>query len=53
MLDTNICVFLIRKKTPLLLDRLEKTPPGSLILSAITLIGYEAGLCNLRGIIYP
>ena len=44
MLDTNICVFLIRKKSPVLLERLQKTSPGDLCLSAITLAELEHGV---------
>ena len=44
MLDTNICVFLIRKKPPVLLERLQKTSPGDLCLSAITLAELEHGV---------
>ena len=44
MLDTNICVFLIKKKTPILIERLQKTLPGDLYLSAITLAELEHGV---------
>ena len=44
MLDTNICVFLIRKKSPILLERLQKTFPGELCVSAITLAELEHGV---------
>jgi tRNA(fMet)-specific endonuclease VapC len=46
MLDTNICVFLIKKKSPILLERLQKTLPGDLHLSAITLAELEHGVEN-------
>jgi tRNA(fMet)-specific endonuclease VapC len=43
MLDTNICVFLIRKKTPILLGRLQNSL-GLLCLSAITLAELRHGV---------
>jgi tRNA(fMet)-specific endonuclease VapC len=46
MLDTNICVFLIRRKTRVLLERLKKTPQDGLMLSAITLAELEHGVEN-------
>ena len=44
MLDTNICIFLIKKKSLILLERLQKTIPGDLYLSAITLAELEHGV---------
>ena len=44
MLDTNICIFLIKKKSPILIERLQKTIPGDLHLSAITLAELEHGV---------
>jgi tRNA(fMet)-specific endonuclease VapC len=46
MLDTNICVFIIRQKSPALLEQLKKIPPGELALSAITLAELEHGVEN-------
>jgi tRNA(fMet)-specific endonuclease VapC len=43
MLDTNICVFLIRQKSPILLERL-KNSSGVLCLSAITLAELQHGV---------
>ena len=43
MLDTNICVFVIRRKPPRLLERLQKTL-GVLCLSTITLAELKHGV---------
>lgn len=37
MLDTNICIYIIKKKPVNVLDRFKKSPVGSIGISAITL----------------
>ena len=43
LLDTNICVFVIRKKSQLALQRLRQHPPGVVGISTITLAELRYG----------
>ncbi len=43
LLDTNICVFIIRKKSPLALQRLQKCSVGEVGISSITLAELRFG----------
>jgi len=43
MLDTNICVFVIRKKSHLVLRRLHQQPVGSVGISSVTLAELRYG----------
>ena len=43
MLDTNICIHLIRHRPQQLLNRFERTPVGDIGISAITLAELEYG----------
>lgn len=44
MLDTNICIYLIKKKPPSVLRRLQKTPLSHICTSSITLSELEYGV---------
>jgi tRNA(fMet)-specific endonuclease VapC len=44
MLDTNICIYLIRKRPPEVLKRLEQEFEGDVVMSAITYAELRAGL---------
>ena len=44
MLDTNICIFIIRQSSSQVLHRIEKTPPGQIALSAITVAELQYGV---------
>ncbi len=46
MLDTNICIFLIRRKPPRLLQRVVQCAPGDLGLSVVTLAELEYGIAK-------
>jgi tRNA(fMet)-specific endonuclease VapC len=46
MLDTNTCIFLIRRKHPGLLRRIVSCNPGDLGISAITLAELEFGVAK-------
>jgi tRNA(fMet)-specific endonuclease VapC len=46
MLDTNTCIFLIRRKHPRLLQRIVSCIPGDLGVSAITLAELEYGVAK-------
>lgn len=43
LLDTNICVFLFRRKFPSVLQRLHQTQPGEVGISAVTLAELRYG----------
>lgn len=43
LLDTNICIFLIRNKLPYLKERLIKCDPDQVFLSAVTVAELEYG----------
>lgn len=44
MLDTNICIYLIKNHPPQVLRRLEALPVGSVVMSVITYAELRAGL---------
>ncbi len=44
LLDTDICVFIIRKRSPSILKRIEMTPPGQIAISAVTLAELQYGV---------
>jgi len=44
LFDTDICIFLIRKKPVYLLDRLKQLPFGSVGISSITLAELQVGV---------
>jgi tRNA(fMet)-specific endonuclease VapC len=46
MLDTDTCIFLIRRKPPQLLQRIMSCTPGDLGVSAITLAELEYGVAK-------
>lgn len=43
LLDTNICVFIFRRKFPSIRQRLDKTQPGEVGISAVTLAELRYG----------
>lgn len=43
MLDTNICIYIIRKKPPSVIRRMLRIDPGNVCISAITLSELEYG----------
>ncbi|TGN02055.1 type II toxin-antitoxin system tRNA(fMet)-specific endonuclease VapC [Leptospira dzoumogneensis] len=46
LLDTNICIFLIKKKNQILLDKLKKNMNKGLFISSLTLAELEFGIEN-------
>jgi len=50
LLDTNICIYIIRKKPPAVLERVQSKEPGQIAISAITLAELEYGIAHSR---YP
>lgn len=44
MLDTNICIYLIKSHPPQVLHRLEALPQGSVVMSVVTYAELRAGL---------
>lgn len=46
MLDTNICIYVIKKRPEQVLKRFMKHDPGDLCISAITLAELEYGIEN-------
>lgn len=44
LLDTNICIFMIKNQIPRLNERLRKLSAGDLAISTITLAGLRPGL---------
>lgn len=44
MLDTNICIYLIKNHPPQVLRRLETLPLGSVVMSVVTYAELRAGL---------
>ena len=44
MLDTNICIYLIKKKLPKIIDRLIELDPSHVCISSITLGELEYGV---------
>lgn len=45
MLDTNICIYLMKQQPPQVARRLEQCFEGEVVLSAITLAELEYGVC--------
>ena len=46
MLDTNICIYIIKKKTKTILEKLNKNREKGLFISSITLAELEFGNAN-------
>jgi tRNA(fMet)-specific endonuclease VapC len=46
LLDTNICIYIIREKPPSVLTRFSKIKPGDVGISVITLCELEYGVEN-------
>ena len=46
LLDTNICIFLIKKKNPLLIEKLKKYYNKGIFISSLTLVELEYGVEN-------
>ncbi|TGN08695.1 type II toxin-antitoxin system tRNA(fMet)-specific endonuclease VapC [Leptospira ilyithenensis] len=46
LLDTNICIFLIKKKNTVLLDKLKKNYNKGIFISSLTLAELEFGIEN-------
>lgn len=44
MLDTNICIFIIRQRSLPILHRIQKVPPGQIAISAITVAELQYGV---------
>jgi tRNA(fMet)-specific endonuclease VapC len=49
MLDTNICIYLIKHRPQQLMNRFERTPVGDIGISAITLAELEYGAAKSGG----
>ena len=50
LLDTNICIYIIKKKPPMVLKQVESKQPGQIAISTITLAELEYGITRSR---YP
>jgi len=50
LLDTNICIYIIRKKPPAVLKQVQSKQPGQIAISTITLAELEYGIARSR---YP
>jgi tRNA(fMet)-specific endonuclease VapC len=50
LLDTNICIYIIRRKPPAVLKRVQSKQPGQIAISAVTLAELEYGIARSR---YP
>jgi len=48
MLDTNICIYIIKRTPPQVLDRLRTMPPGGVAVSAITIAELRHGVDKSR-----
>ena len=48
LLDTNICIYLIKKKYPELGDRVEQEEPFSMAISSVTLAELEYGIAKSK-----
>ncbi len=46
LLDTNICIFLIKKKNPILIEKLKKYYNRGIFISSLTLAELEFGVEN-------
>jgi tRNA(fMet)-specific endonuclease VapC len=44
MLDTNICIYLTKRHSPQVLERLQALPQGSAVMSVVTYAELRAGL---------
>ena len=44
ILDTNICIYIIKRKPTLVLEKFKKSPLGSIGISAITLAELQFGI---------
>lgn len=44
LLDTNICIYIIKQKPAIVLDRFKELPLGSVAISTITLAELEYGI---------
>ena len=44
LLDTNICIYIIKRQPPEVLHRLESLPQGSAVMSVVTYAELRAGL---------
>jgi tRNA(fMet)-specific endonuclease VapC len=50
LLDTNICIYVIKKKPPAVLKRVRSKQPGQIAVSTITVAELEYGIARSR---YP
>jgi len=50
MLDTNICIYLIKRKPPSVLQHFKNYRPGDIAISAITLAELEYGVARSQAI---
>ena len=48
MLDTNICIYLIKQQPPTIVDRLEQYPVGEIVISTVTVAELEYGVSKSR-----
>ncbi|MDA8335114.1 MAG: type II toxin-antitoxin system VapC family toxin [Peptococcaceae bacterium] len=48
MLDTNICIYLIKSKSKLLLDRFKQCKPGEVGISTVTLAELRFGVAKSK-----
>jgi tRNA(fMet)-specific endonuclease VapC len=46
LLDTNICIYIIKQKPAVVLEKFKKLPLGSIGLSTITLAELQFGICK-------
>jgi tRNA(fMet)-specific endonuclease VapC len=46
LLDTNICIYIIKKKPPAVLKQVESKQPGQIAISTITLAELEYGIAR-------
>jgi tRNA(fMet)-specific endonuclease VapC len=50
LLDTNICIYIIRKRPPTVVKRVQSKEPGRIAISTITLAELEYGIARSQ---YP
>lgn len=48
LLDTNICIYIIRKKPSVVLERVRSKQPGQIAISAVTIAELEYGVVRSR-----
>ena len=48
LLDTNICIYVIRKRPPPALKRVQSKQPGQIAISTITVAELEYGIARSR-----